>query len=134
MATFAGYAEVLTPQHILYKMYKAGIKKTPPGERLANVLEESGGVYEVEARIPDDMRNDMRRVAEFSSDTELLSIANRGTAPISLEHLRGVDPQTLIVYGHNLRYTEEEGERLRQLEAPPDLNSKNSMYWDRTPK
>src|SRR5690348_1103620 len=123
MATFTGYADVLTPEHVLYKMYAAGIKKTPPGHRLADILKETGGVYEVEVRIPEDMRNDIRIVAELSSDTELLTIADRGRASVSLEHLRGVDPQTLIVYGHHLRYTQEESEQLR-LEEPPDLDPK----------
>lgn len=133
MASFTGYAEVLTLDHVLYKMYAAGIKKTPPGQRLADVLEETGGAYEVEIRIPEDLRRDLRRVAELSSDAELLAIADRGRALVSLEHLRGVDPQTLIVYGHYLSYTQEEGRRLR-LKEPPDLNPKNTMYWDRTEK
>jgi len=133
MATFTGYADIVTPQHVLYKMYAAGIKKTPPGHRLGDLLKETGGVYEIELVIPEDMRANIRRVAELSSDEELQAIAERGTAPVSLEHLRGVDPQTLIVYGHYLGYTEEEGERLRlSPDQAPDLDPKTTMYWDRT--
>lgn len=131
MATFTGYADVLTPEHVLYKMYAAGIKKTPPGHRLADILERTKGIYEIELRIPEDLRNDLRRVAELSSDKELLAIADRGKAPVSLEHLRGMDPQTVIVYGHNLIYTPEESDQLR-LKQPPDLDPKTTMYWDRT--
>jgi hypothetical protein len=131
MATFTGYAEVLTPQHAQYKAYAAGIKKTPPGMRLADILERTGGVYEVELGLPEDFRKQIRQVAELSSDRELLAIADRGRAPVSLEHLRGIDPQTRIVCGHRIDYTPEESERLR-LKQPPDLDPKDTIYIDHT--
>ncbi len=132
MAFFTSYAEVLTPQHAQYKAYAAGIKKTPPGRRLADILESTGGVYEYEIGIPADVRQKLREVAELTSDGELLAIADRGRASISLEHLRGIDPQTVIVSGHRLTYTPEESERLR-LKEPPDLDPKNTIYIDNHP-
>jgi hypothetical protein len=133
MAKFTGYADIVTPQHVLYKMYAAGIKKTPPGHPLGDLLKETGGVYEIDLVVPEDMRNKLRLVAELSSDSELQAIADRGTSPVSLEHLRGVDPQTLIVYGHYLAFTKEENEQLDLGSGQaPDLDPKNTMYWDRS--
>jgi hypothetical protein len=94
-------------------MYKAGIKKTPPGLLLQDVLDRTGGVYEVQHTLTVNLKNDIRKVAELSSDEELLRIASLSTVPISLEHLRHVDPKTTrIVLGVSLSYTEEESTRL----------------------
>lgn len=132
MAIFTGYAEVLTPQHTQHRAYVAGIKETPPGIRLADILSRTGGAYEVELGLPEDFRQEIRQVAELSSDRELLAIADRGRASVSLEHLRGLDPQTKIVCGHRLNYTPEESEQLR-LKQPPDLDPRNTIYTDHHP-
>lgn len=121
MATFATYAEVLTPQHVQMKMYAAGIREDPPGLVLQDILEETGGVYETMEVLSDDFRKQIREVAELTSDERLLSVANLSEIPVSLEHLRHVDPQTLIVIGCRLSYTTEESDRLGLTDKrPPD--------------
>ncbi len=112
MATLTAYAEILTPEHIQYKAYKAGIKKGLPGVVLEDILRQTGGVYEVQLDLPVRFREEIRQVAELTSDEELLHIASLPKAPVSLEHLRDVDPGTRIVMGHRLNYTREESERL----------------------
>jgi hypothetical protein len=113
MANFTAYAEVLTPEHSQYKMYAAGIKKNPPGRLLRDVLAQTRGVYEIGLPLPAEMRDNMRRVAELSGDSELLRIANLSKVPVSLEHLRGLDPETTrIVLGHMINFTEDESRQL----------------------
>lgn len=130
MAYFTDYAEILTKEHTQYRAYVAGIKKTPPGRTLAALLEQTGGVYEYDLRIPEDFRERIRKVAELTSDADLLKIADRGRAKVSFEHLRGIDPQTVIVFGHRLTYTPQERKQLR-LSEPPTLDPKNTMYHKR---
>lgn len=112
MATFKSYAKVLTPDDIPYKAYEAGIQKNPPGRLLEEILQWTGGVYEIQFPLG-KLRGDIQRVAELTSDEELRRIASQPTAPVSLEHLRHLDPRTtLIVLGHQLTYAEGESERL----------------------
>jgi hypothetical protein len=108
MATLTAYAEILTPDHIQFKAYQAGIRKNRPGVLLADLLRQTGGVYEVQLDLSPGFREEIRQVAELMSDEELLRIASLLKAPVSLEHLRHVDPTTRIVLGHRLSYTEEE--------------------------
>jgi hypothetical protein len=46
MATFSTYAEALRPDHVMMKMYRAGVEKRLPGVVLADVLRQTGGAYE----------------------------------------------------------------------------------------
>ena len=46
MATFSTYAEVLRPDHVMMKMYRAGVEKQHPGIVLADLLSQTGGAYE----------------------------------------------------------------------------------------
>lgn len=133
MATFVDYAEVLTPQHEEYKVYAAGIRKTQPGVRLGDVLERTGGVYRMELEISRSMRDQMREAAQISSDKELLAIANRGSSVISLEHLRGLDPDTMVVIGHRLNFTPEESAILSP-KYQADLSPKDAIYSDLHPE
>jgi hypothetical protein len=120
VARFTAYAEVLTPDHIQYKAYQAGIRKNPPGRILADLLEKTGGVYEFELDLSEEFRGDIRRVAQLTGDQELLEIASRPAAPVSLEHLRHLDPQkTRIVLGHRLDYTQEESDQLQLRHEGP---------------
>lgn len=112
MATFSTYAEVLTRDHIQWKAYESGIKKNPPGVPIGTILEHSGGVYENRIDLTDAFRAEARKVAELTSDSELLKIAGLPAVTVSLEHLRHLDPKTRIVCGYELHYTAEESERL----------------------
>lgn len=113
MATFASYAEVLTPEHTQYKMYAAGIRKNPPGRLLSDVLAQTHGVWEIELTLPIDVQDNLRRAAELSGDRALLQIASLSKVPVSLAHLRDLNPETTrIVLGHRVTYTEDESRRL----------------------
>jgi hypothetical protein len=128
MAIFTTYAEVLTPDHVQSRAYNSGIKKNPPGLLLQDILERTGGVYELKLELPDEFREKIRRVAELTSDEKLLHVANLSGMTISLEHLRHLDPRaTRIVSGYRLNYTREESERLGlQHEGPFD--PKNTIH------
>lgn len=112
MATFRAYAQVLAPDDQAMKMFAAGIKKKRPGEPLADVLERSSGRYETTLHFPPKFREELRQVGELTSDQHLLALAELTELPVSLEHLRGVDPQTRIVVRGELNYEPGESERL----------------------
>ncbi len=136
MATFRTCAEVLRPDHPLMKNYKASITwrpsryrpaeierdmRTEPGVVLGDVLQRTGGVYETTTRMTPKFREDIREIAELTSDDELRRIAELPEVPVSLGHLRHVDPQTRILVGCRLDVTPAESLRLRRrLTLPPD--------------
>ena len=84
------HAEVLTPDHPIWQPYLDGHKETPPGRRLREVLDDTDGLYEVTLVLPDRFMTDVR------------DAARTGRIWISLEHLRGLDPDTRITYGCSL--------------------------------
>jgi hypothetical protein len=95
--------------------------RTEPGVVLAEVLRRAGGAYETTTRLTPKSRADIREIAELTSDDELLAVAERPEVPVSLEHLRHLDPQTRIVVGYRLDVTPAESPRLRRRMAlPPD--------------
>lgn len=97
------YAEVLTPDHPIWQPHLNGSKKTPPGRLLGEVLNDTGGQYEVTADLPDRLMVDIREAAAMSTDTTLVEVARTGRILISLEHLRGLDPDTTrIIHGYTL--------------------------------
>jgi hypothetical protein len=66
-------------------------------------------------------REDIREIAELTSDDELRRIAELAEVPVSLEHLRDMDPQTRILVGYRLDVSPAESPRLRRrLALPPD--------------
>jgi hypothetical protein len=136
VATFRTYAEVLRPGHPLMKNKARTTSWSPsryrsaeieqemraePGVVLADVLQRTGGVYETTTRLTPKFREDIREIAELTSDDELLRIAELPEVPVSLEHLRDVDPQIRILVGYRLDVTPAESARLRRrLALPPD--------------
>jgi hypothetical protein len=136
MATFGTYAEVLRPDHPLMKIHKAALTWRPsryrsaeiehdtraePGVVLGDVLQRTGGVYETTTSMTPKFREDIREIAELTSDDELLRVSELPEVPVSLEHLRHVDPQTRILVGYRLDVTPAESPRLRRrLALPPD--------------
>ena|SRR5947207_1624806 len=136
MATFRTYAEVLRPDHPMMKNYTRAAKARPiryrpaeieqamraePGVVLGDVLQRTGGVYETTTRLTPKSREDIREIAELTSDDELLAVSELPEVPVSLEHLRQADPQTRIVVGYRLDVTPAESPRLRRrLALPPD--------------
>jgi hypothetical protein len=136
MATFRTYAEVLRPDHPMMKNYQVATTRRPsryrsaeieqamraePGVVLGDILRRTGGVYETTTRLNPKFREDIRAIAELASDEELLRIAELPEVPVSLEHLRHVDPPTRIVVGYRLNVSPAESPRLRRrLALPPD--------------
>lgn len=136
MAKFYTYAEVLTPDHFAMKAYAAGISKNPPGLLLRDVLRDTGGVYALTYDLPGPFREDMRKVAELTSDKELLSIADRGKVTVSLEHFHDANPETTwIVCGYGLDYTLEESNQLglgRKDKDPGSYDPRITVIIDNT--
>ena len=136
MATFKTYAEVLRPDHPMMKNYKAAIMWRPstyrpaeieqamraePGAVLGDILLRTSGVYETTTRLTPKFREDIREIAELALDNQLLRIADLPGVPVSLMHLRHVDPETRIVVGYRLDVSPAESPRLRRrLALPPD--------------
>ena len=124
MAIFRAYAKVLEPDDPAMRIYEAGLRICPgqPGLVLADVLRRTGGVYETTASLAPEFRDDIREVAELTSDAELLAIADLTEVPVPLDHLRGLDPQTRIVIRTELSYQVDEGARVsRAREHRPPL-------------
>jgi hypothetical protein len=82
------------------------------GLLLADVLRRTSGLYQTTTALMQHFRDDIREVAELTSDAELLAMAEMTEVPISLEHLRGLGPQTRIVIRTELNYEAGEGERV----------------------
>jgi hypothetical protein len=114
MAIFQVYAKVLEPDDPSMRIYEAGLRPCPgpPGLLLADVLRRTGGVYATTTPLSPRLRDDIREIAELTSDAELLAIANLTEVPVSLEHLRDLDPQTRIIIRIELRYEPDERARL----------------------
>jgi len=104
------------------KLYEMGTLSRLPGELLGDILRRTGGVYEIEFPLTPDFRREIREAAELTADVELREIAERPAVPVSLEHLRQMDPLTRIVFGAQLWLTPAESERLGcpRLELPLD--------------
>jgi len=114
MAIFLAYAKVLEPDDPTMLIYKAGLRACPgqPGLVLAEVLRRTGGVYETTTPLVPELRDDIREMAELTADPELLAIADLTEVPVSLDHLRGLDPQTRFVIRTELCYEADEGARV----------------------
>jgi hypothetical protein len=124
MAVFRAYAKVLEPGDPEMRLHEAGLRACPgpPGLVLADVLRRTGGVYEATTPLPPQFRDDIREVAELTSDPELLAIADLSEVPVPLGHLRGLDPQTRIIITAELCYEADEGARVsRGKEHRPAL-------------
>lgn len=103
--------------------------RAEPGVVLGDVLSQAGGAYETATRLTPKFREDIRETAELTSDDELLGIAELPQVPVSLEHLRQVDPKTRILVGYRLDVSLHESPRLgRRLALPPD--PRVTLYLD----
>ena len=144
MATFRTYAEVLRPDHPMMKNYQAAITRPPsryrpaeieqamraePGAVVADILQRTGSAYETTTRLRPKFREDIREIAERTSDDQLLGVSELSEVPVSLNHLRRVDPLTRILVGYRLDVTPAESPQLRRrLALPPD--PKITLHFD----
>jgi hypothetical protein len=128
MATFTTYAEVLTSEHPQMKAYVAGIKKNPPGRLIRDVLQDTGGAYEIMLRMSPSFQDKVRNVAELTKDETLRRVASQPEVVVSFEHLRHLDPDTTtIVLGFRLDYAPGEADRLGLRHEGP-FDPRNTMY------
>ncbi len=121
MATFTTSAEVLMPDHPLMRMSAARPGRRPPGVVLSDLLGQTGGVHETTTQLTEKFRDDIRAVAELTSDDQLRAIAELPEVPVSLEHLRGLDPQTRVVLLCRLEVSPGEMPRWLRVPPPPGL-------------
>ncbi len=106
--------------------------RTEPGAVLGDLLQRTGGVYTTTTRLTPKFREDIREIAELTSDDQLRRIAELAEVPVSLEHLRHVDPQTRIIVGYRLDVTPAESSRLRRrLALPP--GPRIMLHFDEVP-
>jgi hypothetical protein len=106
--------------------------RAEPGAVLADVFQRTGGAYETTVRLTPKFREVIREIAEVTSDDDLLGVAELAEVPVSLEHLRHVDPRTRILVGYRLDVTPAESPRLRRrLALPPD--SAITLHFDQVP-
>jgi len=72
MATFRAYAKVLEPGDPAMRINAARLPACPgqPGHLRADVLRRTGGVYETTTPLLPQLRDDIREVAELTSDPE----------------------------------------------------------------
>lgn len=147
MATFRTYAEVLRPDHPMMENHQASLAwrpsrfrpaeldrdmSTEPGAILGEVLQRTGGVYVTRVRLTPKFREDIREIAELTLDDQLRRTAELADVPVSLEHLRHVDPQTRIIVGYRLDVSPAESSRLRRrLALPPD--PRMMLHFDEVP-
>ncbi len=129
MATLTTYAQVVTPDLTQYKMYQAGIKKSPPGIPLSELLEQTTGKFEFQVEMSPGLREDVLRVARLTADERLLHYASTPAVPVSLEHLRHLDPKTRVVVGIRLNYTMEESKQLGLKHEGP-FDPQNTIFVD----
>src|SRR6266571_2047656 len=95
MATFRTYVEALRPDHPLMKIHKAALTWRPsryrpaeiervmraePGVVLGDVLQRTGGVYETTTGMTPKFREDIREIAELTSDDQLLSLTGASSS------------------------------------------------------
>jgi len=93
----------------------------PPGVVLGDVLQRTGGTYETTTRLTPKFREDLREIAALTLDGKLRRRVELPEMPVSLEHLRGLDPLIRILVGYRLDVTPAESPRLRRrLALPPD--------------
>lgn len=124
MAKFTTYAEVLTPEHVQMKAFVSGVKKNMPGITLHELLQWTNGVYEKPLQLSPRIRENLRKVGELTSDTELLRLARLDEVTIPFGHLRNMAPETRIVLGYRLMYEPGESERLGlKGDLNPDLRT-----------
>jgi hypothetical protein len=123
MATVTPYAEIVDPADpLIVRVQEAnrreGANPPSPPPLLREHLEKSGGAYEAVLVMPTRFREHVRILAELGGDPDLLALAARDSLLVSLEHLRGLDPDTTRVrVGARLGcFTPEEARALRQAD------------------
>jgi hypothetical protein len=122
VAKFYAFAEVITEDHPLWQeLYEPALSTLGPllGNSLQDCLDRSGGRYERKLPLNGAFRERVRILGEAAGDEDLLRIAGQAEYTMSLEHLRGMDFDAIIICGYGLDVSEEEEALL-----PPHLRDK----------
>jgi hypothetical protein len=116
------YATVLTSDYVAAKMYRAGKLDRPPGRLLADYLKETGGRYAFDMPLDPRLRQRINDLARLNGDPDLHAVAGQEYLTVSLDHLRGLDPDTTrIVVGIRLDYSDADTTRFNLKDPnPPD--------------
>jgi hypothetical protein len=114
MAELQSYAEIVGAEEITTPLRETG---SSPGRPLGEYLELSHGTYVYNMPVPSVDRHRLRSVAKLTGDERLHGIASSGTVPISLDHLKDRDAETLVRVGYKIRYSSDEIDQLG-LESP----------------
>jgi hypothetical protein len=132
MARFQAFVKPLTPDDPAAKLFAAGITSKPVGETLGELLERTGGAYEVTLTLGDPFREDIRRAAALTADSGLAAIAQNGEVRIPFEHLRGVDLETRVVVRGLLVWDPGEAARLGRVHQGP-FNPRDGVFGAGSP-
>jgi hypothetical protein len=86
---------VLEPDDPTMLIYKPGLRVCPgpPGLVLAPRAAADGRRCEMVTSLAPELLDDISEVAGLTSDPELLAMADLTEVPVSLDHLRGLDPR-----------------------------------------
>jgi hypothetical protein len=101
MAQLQSFAEIVGAEEISAPLQETGMS---PGRPLREYVELSRGTYIYEMPVPSDQQDRLRALAELSDDEKLARIASTGKIPISLDHLRDRDAETLVRVGYRISY------------------------------
>jgi hypothetical protein len=116
MAQLQSYAEIVGAEEVSGPLQETG---RSPGRPLREYVELSNNTYTYNMPVPSVDRDRLRSVARLSGDEGLHRIASAGAVPISLDHLRGHDAETLVRIGYKITYSPEEISRLGFDEPDP---------------
>lgn len=86
---------------------------SPQGRRLRDILRETGGRYSCRVPMQASMRAQLHRLARVTGNAGYGTLASQEDFEVSLEHLRGRDPDsTFVTLGITLVYTAHEADLL----------------------
>jgi len=109
MAQLQPFAEIVGAEVISVPLQETGMS---PGRPLREYVELSRGTYIYDMPVPSGQQDRLHALAELSGDEKLARIASTGKVPISLDHLRDRDAETLVRVGYRISYSPDE---IRQL-------------------
>lgn len=109
VAQLQSFAEIVGAEVISAPLNETG---NSPGRPLREYLELAKGTCIYNMPVPSVDQRRLRSAAKLTGDEQLQRIASAGTVPISLDHLKDRDAETLVRVGYKITYSPEE---IRQL-------------------
>jgi len=109
VARLQSFAEIVGTEVISGPLNDTG---KSPGRPLREYLELAKGTCIYNMPVPSVDQHRLRSVAKLTGDEQLRRIATAGTIPISLDHLKDRDSETLVRVGYKITYSPEEIQQL----------------------